>query len=451
MKLIAGLIASLAAVARADDWAVIVAGSNGYGNYRHQADACHAYQIVSKWGIPDERIITMIYDDVANNFENPYKGQLFNKPTDQGTPGVDVYKGCKIDYAGKDNNPDNFLAVLTGDSKATKGKPVLKSTKQDRVFINFADHGGTGSIAFPGMVLLSAKKLNDALKQMYQNQMYEKLVFYMEACESGSMFQGLLDPSLNIYATTAANARESSWGTYCPPNDRVNGKSLNSCLGDLYSVNWMENSESVGQQETLEKQFQIVKQLTNKSHVMQFGDTSFTDQPIGDFMGGSSSISSQVAPRKPGSNSDVTSRDVPVHLAYYKYLRSSISDMDARRQARAALRKSIAEREFADDLFYGLSQTVASRQLKSSNSIESATALADRFFAQPADIPFVCEECCDYLNEVYKNKCGNYNDYSLQYTRVVTNMCNYVNHDKAAYQRIGEDMTKQCTSMMTRW
>ena len=31
-------------------WAVLVAGSSGYGNYRHQADVCHAYQIVKKAG-----------------------------------------------------------------------------------------------------------------------------------------------------------------------------------------------------------------------------------------------------------------------------------------------------------------------------------------------------------------------------------------------------------------
>ena len=41
-------------------------------------------------------------------------------------------------------------------------------------------------------------------------------MFYVEACESGSMFEGLLTDKLNIYVTTAANAYESSWGTYCP-------------------------------------------------------------------------------------------------------------------------------------------------------------------------------------------------------------------------------------------
>ena len=35
------------------------------------------------------------------------------------------------------------------------------------------------------------------------------------------MFEGLLDSSLGIYATTAANAKESSWGTYCSPDDKV--------------------------------------------------------------------------------------------------------------------------------------------------------------------------------------------------------------------------------------
>lgn len=39
---------------------------------------------------------------------------------------------------------------------------------------------------------------------------------YIEACESGSMFEGLLGNDLDIYVTTAANAIESSWATYCP-------------------------------------------------------------------------------------------------------------------------------------------------------------------------------------------------------------------------------------------
>jgi len=56
--------------------------------------------------------------------------------------------------------------------------------------------------------------------------MYNELVCDLEACESGSMFANILDPTINIYATTAANPDESSWGTYCPPDDFVNGVEL---------------------------------------------------------------------------------------------------------------------------------------------------------------------------------------------------------------------------------
>jgi legumain len=65
------LLASLALLgtksALAANWAVLVAGSSGWYNYRHQADVCHAYQILHKNGIPDSNIIVMMYDDLAHN------------------------------------------------------------------------------------------------------------------------------------------------------------------------------------------------------------------------------------------------------------------------------------------------------------------------------------------------------------------------------------------------
>ena len=98
------LLLVLAIGAQAENWAVLVAGSNGFWNYRHQADICHAYQILLKNGYNPENIITMAYDDVASSNQNPFKGQLFNKPTGN-NPGVDVYAGCVIDYKGNDVTP----------------------------------------------------------------------------------------------------------------------------------------------------------------------------------------------------------------------------------------------------------------------------------------------------------------------------------------------------------
>lgn len=62
--LLYGISKSLAA-----NWAVLVAGSSGWYNYRHQADVCHAYQVLHQNGIPDSNIIVMMYDDLAHNRE----------------------------------------------------------------------------------------------------------------------------------------------------------------------------------------------------------------------------------------------------------------------------------------------------------------------------------------------------------------------------------------------
>ena len=67
-------------------------------------------------------------------------------------------------------------------------------------------------------------------------------VIYVEACESGSIFEGLLPDDMNIYVQTASNATENSWATYCPGNlDHPPPKEYTTCLGDLFSVAWMEN------------------------------------------------------------------------------------------------------------------------------------------------------------------------------------------------------------------
>uniref|UniRef100_A0A453CJ21 Peptidase C13 family protein n=1 Tax=Aegilops tauschii subsp. strangulata TaxID=200361 RepID=A0A453CJ21_AEGTS len=66
-------------------------------------------------------------------------------------------------------------------------------------------------------------------------------IIYVEACESGSIFEGLMPQDHNIYVTTAANAQESSWAAYCPGMETPPPSEYKTCLGDAYSVSWMED------------------------------------------------------------------------------------------------------------------------------------------------------------------------------------------------------------------
>lgn len=262
-------------------WALVIAGSNGWYNYRHQADACHAYQVLHKHGIPDENIVVMMYDDIAHNERNPTPGIIINQPD-----GSDVYHGVPKDYTGKDVTPKNFLNVLQGKKSAMNGigsGKVIASGPDDNVFVYFTDHGAPNIIAFP-YGELHATDLQKAILSMHENNQYKKMVFYIEACESGSMFNRHKLPSnINVFATTAANGAESSYAVYFD-NKRQ------TYLGDVYSVKWLQDSDAADfNTETLEEQFEKVKKETNTSHVMEFGDLSMGSLTLEDFQGDPSS------------------------------------------------------------------------------------------------------------------------------------------------------------------
>jgi legumain len=113
--------------------------------------------------------------------------------------------------------------------------------------------------------------------------MFSELVFYLEACESGSMFPNL-EESENIYAMTASNATQSSYAAYCGSQAVVDQVNLNTCLADLFSINWMLDTEAADvSSETLATQHLNVKTKTNMSPVQIFGDLAYMDEPIGDF------------------------------------------------------------------------------------------------------------------------------------------------------------------------
>ncbi|CAB4305079.1 unnamed protein product [Prunus armeniaca] len=127
-------------------WAILMAGSNGYYNYRHQVSSSTSQR------------------------------------------------------------------AMTGGS----GK-VLKSGPNDHVFIYYADDGSAGLLGMPCEDdSVSAKDLIHVLKKKHLCKGFKSMYFLrllcIEACESGSIFEGLHPNKINIYATTAPNAEESSCG-----------------------------------------------------------------------------------------------------------------------------------------------------------------------------------------------------------------------------------------------
>ncbi|VDO67506.1 unnamed protein product [Heligmosomoides polygyrus] len=363
-----------------------------------KADVAHAYRTLKEHGVPADHIIVMMKDDIVNNAENPYPGKLFNEPN-----GPDLYEGLKIDYRGSAVTPQNFLGILKGQSHLVSGGNgrVLNTNEKDRIFVYFSDHGGVGIVNFPSHVLTVAE-LNAALEWMHSNKRYRQLVFYLEACESGSMFYKTLKQDINVYAITAANPDESSYATYC------NAIAHLPCLGDEFSVNWLlDNDKRSTANWLLIDQYDFVQRRTVYSHVMRYGNLSIAIEPVGWFEGpqlSQRSVSGKKTVEKEGER--WPSRDVEfMHL-------QKAQQMSPKSSAGAKMAKIIEDRKAIETVFS-----------KIVNELIEDHQERDRVFRERSHIEDM--SCHHDVVHVFDSLCVDVNkfDYALKYIYVLNNLC----------------------------
>ncbi|KAM7254182.1 hypothetical protein ACFE04_031864 [Oxalis oulophora] len=406
-------------------WAVLVAGSMGYENYRHQADVCHAYQILKDGGLKDENIIVFMYDDIANNEANPRPGIIINKPD-----GSDVYAGVPKDYTGENCTAENFYAVILANKTGLTGGSgkVLDTSPDDHIFIYYTDHGGPGIVAMPVGDLVYADDLINVLTSKHSAGTYTRLVFYMEACESGSMFEGILPEDINVYAVTAANSTESSWGYYCPgqSNGTAPPPEYDTCLGDLFSISWMEDSDvRDARKETLQQQYTVVEGRTLNStaptsgsndvefssHVKQYGNVGIT----GDFMNvyiGSNPLTenkTSVDNFHEFASSSVTQYNADLLHFWHKYKKAPLGSSD-KAEALQKLTNEVNSRNKVDEAMNYIANELGSNMFYSIRS--QGEPIVDDW------------SCLKNLVKTYESYCGALSRYGRVYTRAIANMCN---------------------------
>src|SRR5436853_4393176 len=234
--------------------AILVAGSNGWENYRHQADTFHAYTELIQNNISVNDIILFAYNDIAYNPLNPTPGLILNRPN-----GPNVFPGnASITYSGNDVTPEKFLSTLKN----------LSDPNLD-LLIFFSDHGGPGLLCFPNEYLY-ADQLQAAILAME----YKSLFFVVEACEAGSMFDGWFPVKTSALVLSATNPFESSWACYYDPQ-------LDTYLGDYFSVNTLQFLDPADTYiETLELLSRVVQDQTTTSPVSLYGDMRLLNKHI---------------------------------------------------------------------------------------------------------------------------------------------------------------------------
>ena len=177
----------------------------------------------------------------------------------------------------------------------------------------------------------------------------------------------------------------------------VKGTYLDTCLGDQFSISWMEHVDNSDRKENLEDQFNyLVKQVT-KSHVSRYGDTSFKNDSIGEFIGFASSDHTPVEPHYSFKHWD--SRDNKLLFLRYKADHSSGVDKE---KWESAVKEELNHRSSVDKYFSSLTSNPRyyqySEGVKDFNCYKRAIAEFTSQFGM--------------------------SDYGLKYFSVFANMCN---------------------------
>ena len=185
-------------------WALLVAGSHEWKNYRHQADVLKMYQILRQRGYDDDHIVLIVEDDLANNSRNPEKGVIQVRPG-----GVNVYKDAVIDYKTSDLYPSDIQRILLGQ-KSEHLPYVIESDANDNIIIFWSGHGSPGQLVW----LDSQNGFTNGLAQetftkMHQENKYRKILCLIETCYSGSVFNAV-EGIPGVLAFTAAGPSETS-------------------------------------------------------------------------------------------------------------------------------------------------------------------------------------------------------------------------------------------------
>ena len=196
-------------------WALLVAASSGWVNYRHQADVLQMYQILRQQGYDDDHIVLIMEDDIANNAQNPHKGVVQVRPG-----GENVYQNVVVDYHTSELEPQDIQRILCGE-KSERLPAVIGADSDDNVLFFWSGHGEPNQMVWLNREEGFTKELaQTTFNAMESGKTYRKLLCLIEACYSGSVMSAT-EGNPGMLALTAANPTETSKADLYSPELKV--------------------------------------------------------------------------------------------------------------------------------------------------------------------------------------------------------------------------------------
>lgn len=235
------------------NYAVIMCGSKGWSNYRHQADVYAWRTVLINRGFLPENIITLSYDDVPKQNNNTIYHTCH---------GPNLYEPNAINYTGADANKDNFFKVLSTIPSGKGG--FLKDIVE--VLVIYINHGAYDMLSTPNTFdqPIYSDEFGNVINELASR--VSRVFCIIEACYSGTIAMHFRY-ARNVMFITAANAKQSSYSYgYC---ERLGVFTSNEMTYHL--LNYLDNIDN--DKSYLDDMILDVRHKTNLSNVVRSGLT----------------------------------------------------------------------------------------------------------------------------------------------------------------------------------
>lgn len=251
------------------NYALLVAGSSGWINYRHQADVLKLYKKLKILGMDDNHIILITQDDLAENLLNPHPGTIVDY---EGNP---LNDSLQIDYKSSELNPaEDITSILLGE-KNERLPQVIKSDSTHNILVFWCGHGENGFFDwvynYKGE-MFSYTTMKAILKKMSKKRVFRKMLWLVETCFSGSVCKAFDEiPISGALCISSANEYESS------KNDEYSTEYMtymtNSFTKNLmYKLNQVEVTDTtINKDISLGELYNYMQKNTVGSHVSVYG------------------------------------------------------------------------------------------------------------------------------------------------------------------------------------
>lgn len=189
-------------------WAVLVCGSRGWFNYRHQSDVLNIYHLLRENGYRDDHIILIASpEEVATDSRNNHFGEI------RGVLDVDapnLWDSCELDYCTDSLTAQDICDILTG--KQSEHLPVVvQSDEHSNVLFYWSGHGETGKFLWGAEFRhFTTDMLSSAVHEMEDNHRFRKMLICGEPCHSGSVLKAV-EGVPGVLSIASANTLESSF------------------------------------------------------------------------------------------------------------------------------------------------------------------------------------------------------------------------------------------------